>query len=324
MTTNKVLLRQLKKSKITDLNNIDKVQIEKLLGFIESSYEEMDGNTYRLERALKVSSEELRDFNDTLEEKVKIEVLKNREKEKRLIEQSRFASLGEMLANIAHQWRQPLSAISSTASGMQLQMELNIANNKEIIESYVEIVKYVNFLTQTIEDFRGFFNEDKDNTDFNILDMIKQTLAIISASYKNTNLVVICNFEDNLKLISTGIPTELSQVFLNILNNAKDATISNKIEKKFVHISYELKDGYNNVYIQDNAGGIPQKIIHKIFDPYFTTKHQSQGTGIGLYMSKDIIEKHFRGFLTVENKKTILDNQDYNGACFKISIPVKR
>jgi len=274
-----------------------------------------------LELIVAEKTRELQDLNENLEQKIIIESNKAREKDKQLIQQSRFAAMGEMIGNIAHQWRQPLSAINTTASGMKLQIELGITDNDEISESYDRIMNYVDFLTQTIEDFRGFFKEDKQEVKFKIANVINKTLSITSAVYKDNDISLINSCEGNDKFESIGMPSELSQVFLNILNNAKDAILENDIEYKFVHIRCEEDEQYYNIYIQDNAGGIPPKIIEKVFDPYFTTKHQSQGTGIGLYMSKDIVEKHLDGVLSVQNKYISLDGIDYNGASFKISIP---
>jgi len=323
MVTNKVLLRQIKKSKITNFDDISKEQFEKFLELVEASYQQMDGNTYRLERALEVSSNELRELNDNLEIKVQDEIEKNREKDRQLIEQSRFAALGEMIGNIAHQWRQPLSAISSTASGMSVQIDLQIASNEDIKESYTNILSYVSFLTQTIEDFRGFFKENRERTQFNIIDVVNQTLSIISSAYKDHDIKLIHNLPNEDKLIIDGYPSELAQVFLNILNNAKDAISSKEQEDKYVSINYKKEDGHYLIYIDDNAGGVPKSIINKIFDPYFTTKHKSQGTGIGLYMSKDIIETHMHGSLNVENRENRFEDKSFFGASFKISLPIK-
>ncbi len=273
-----------------------------------------------LEFIVQNKTRELQELNENLEQKVIIEAAKVREKDKQMIQQARFAALGEMIANIAHQWRQPLSAITTTASGMQLQMQLGLTNDEEVNESYTKIMGYVEFLTQTIEDFRGFFKEDKETSDFNMIETLEKSLSITSAIYKDNDIKLIKNYKDE-ELISHGMPSELSQVFLNILNNAKDATISNHIEDKYVHISSAIEDDNNVIYIQDNAGGIPSDIIDKVFDPYFTTKHQSQGTGIGLYMSKDIVEKHMQGKISVKNMNTTIDNRSYSGACFKISLP---
>jgi signal transduction histidine kinase len=236
------------------------------------------------------------------------------------MQQARFAALGEMIGNIAHQWRQPLSAISSISSGMQLQMELGLTTDEEINNSYKKILNNIEFLSQTIEDFRGFFKEDKENVDFNVVDIINKTVPIIEASYKDNNIILHQEIENDT-LISHGMPSELSQVFLNILNNAKDATVSNNPKERNVYLHATCNDKYNIVTIQDNAGGIPLDIIEKIFDPYFTTKHQSQGTGIGLYMSKDIVENHMHGQISVKNISRTIGEYDYDGACFIVKIP---
>jgi len=273
---------------------------------------------------VKNKTRELQELNENLEQKVMIESNKVREKDKQMIQQARFAALGEMIGNIAHQWRQPLSAITTTASGMQVQMELGLHSQKEIEKSYNDIMGYVEFLTQTIEDFRGFFKEDKKTSDFNIIETIDKSLSITNATFKDNEVEIIKNFNNHKVLISHGMPSELSQVFLNILNNAKDAIVSNESDNRSVHIRCEKDEINNIIYIQDNAGGIPQNIIEKVFDPYFTTKHQAQGTGIGLYMSKDIVEKHMFGSISVKNINTTLDGKKYDGACFKISLPIKK
>jgi signal transduction histidine kinase len=182
---------------------------------------------------------------------------------------------------------------------------------------------YVDFLTQTIEDFRGFFKEDKEKINFNVIDALNKTISITSATYKDNNIELVNDCISDDKFISNGMPSELTQVFLNVLNNAKDATNDNKVEERFVHIRSEIENEFNVIYIQDNAGGIPEDIIDKVFDPYFTTKHQSQGTGIGLYMSKDIIEKHMNGTINVKNKTVKYDSITYCGACFRIALPLQ-
>ncbi|MEA3553270.1 MAG: HAMP domain-containing sensor histidine kinase [Campylobacterota bacterium] len=270
---------------------------------------------------VKNKTKELQELNENLEQKVIIESTKAREKDKQMIQQSRFAAVGEMIGNIAHQWRQPLSAINTTASGMQLQMQLGVTSNDDISKSYANIMGYVDFLTQTIEDFRGFFHEDKEKINFNIMDIVKKTLSITNITYNEYDIELSSNLQDNTPLMAYGMPSELSQVLLNILNNAKDAIVSNNIKDRYVNISYNESKETNTIYIHDNAGGIPDDILEKIFDPYFTTKHQSQGTGIGLYMSKDIIEKHMNGKLSVKNTPISFNHKQYIGACFKIELP---
>lgn len=317
---NKVLSRQLKRTKLDNFDHIDKEQFLKFLSLVDEAYESMDANIYRLERALEISTSELRNFNDTLEERIASEVEKNREKDQKLLTQSRYAGMGEMIGNIAHQWRQPLSAISSTASGMTLQIELELASKEEILTSYSKIIEFTNFLTQTIDDFRGYLKEDKEKVLFDVLDVFMRSKNIIEAVYKNNDIDLKLK-KSKFRSNSFGFSSELAQVFLNILNNAKDALVEHKQTDRRVYIDIVDEPLYNTIKIIDNAGGIPDNILNKIFDPYFTTKHKSQGTGIGLYMSKDIVEKNMQGELSVKNVNLIIDDLTYQGACFIISIP---
>ncbi|RXJ91162.1 hypothetical protein CRV01_02470 [Arcobacter sp. CECT 8983] len=296
---------------IVALNNITKeIEAQKKLKALNDN----------LENIVNGKTKELKDLNENLELKIKEEVEKNREKDKTLIQQGRFAALGEMIGNIAHQWRQPLSAISSTVSSMQVQRELGIAKDEDIDASYKSIMKYVQFLNQTIEDFRSFFRKDKEKIKFNIIEVLNNSISITSAVYKDNEIVLTLDIKED-QLISKGFPNELSQVFLNILNNAKDVLKEKKFEKRQVYIkAYSTKQN-NVIDIFDSAGGIPPHIKDKIFDPYFTTKHKSQGTGIGLYMSKDIIEKHMKGSLTAMNSDFFIEQYHYFGACFKIELP---
>ncbi|WP_424688284.1 sensor histidine kinase [Halarcobacter ebronensis] len=296
---------------IVALNNITtEIQTQKKLKALNDN----------LENIVNDKTKELKDLNENLELKIKEEVEKNREKDKTLIQQGRFAALGEMIGNIAHQWRQPLSAISSTVSSMQLQRQLAIASDKDIDSSYESIMKYVQFLNQTIEDFRSFFRKDKEQIKFNIIEILNNSLSITSAVYKDNEIILTLNIKEE-QLISKGFPNELSQVFLNILNNAKDVLKEKKFEKRHVYIKAYSTKINNVIEIFDSAGGIPAHAKDKVFDPYFTTKHKSQGTGIGLYMSKDIIEKHMNGSLTAINSDFFIEQYHYFGACFKIELP---
>ena len=296
---------------IVALNNITtEIQTQKKLKALNDN----------LENIVNDKTKELQDLNETLELRIKEEVEKNREKDKTLIQQGRFAALGEMIGNIAHQWRQPLSAISSTVSSMQLQRQLAIASDKDIDSSYESIMKYVQFLNQTIEDFRNFFKKDKEQIKFNIIEILNNSLSITSAVYKDNEIILTLDIKEE-QLISKGFPNELSQVFLNILNNAKDVLKEKKFEKRHVYIKAYSTKINNVIEIFDSAGGIPAHAKDKVFDPYFTTKHKSQGTGIGLYMSKDIIEKHMNGSLTAINSDFFIEQYHYFGACFKIELP---
>lgn len=317
---NRVLLRQLKKCNINDFSSLTSEDFKRLLVLVEQNYEDMDNNIYRLERALEISNIELSELNNTLEIKVEEEVKKNREKDKKLLVQSRLASMGEMIGNIAHQWRQPLSVISTISSGIKLQMESQEVSKKRVSESFEKILECTEFLDQTIEDFREFFVRNKEKEIFDIVKYVEKTISIINISFNNFNISLInnkCDFECK----SYSYPNELIQVFLNILNNSKDVLVEKNISKKLVFIEYSFNQNYNIVSIFDNGGGISKSIINKIFDPYFTTKHSSLGTGIGLFMSKQIVEKHSNGKLEVENIEFVYEDKKYKGACFKIFLP---
>jgi signal transduction histidine kinase len=272
----------------------------------------------------KVSSKtrELRSLNEKLQETIDVEVEKNRQKDKTLIQQSRLAAMGEMIGNIAHQWRQPLSAISSIASGNQMQLEFGDLDEKEMIEGYEKIFNYTEFLSQTIDDFRDFFREDKAKELFFIDDIITKVLNLVRSSLKYYD-IDIQTHSNNENIKFYGYPNELSQVMLNIISNAKDI-LKDSDNDRHIHLEIGLENNVITIDVYDNGGGVPDDIIEKVFEPYFTTKHQSQGTGIGLYMSKEIIEKHMQGELCVENSKFEINgidgtHQEY-GAKFTIKL----
>ena len=268
-----------------------------------------------LEDKVNSKTRELRDLNSKLQETIEEEVEKNRQKDKTLIQQSRLAAMGEMIGNIAHQWRQPLSAISSIASGNQMQLEFGDLEEKEIIEGYEKIFSYTEFLSQTIDDFRDFFREDKAKELFFVDDTITKVLNLVRSSlkYYDIDIQTHSNAQD-IKFY--GYPNELSQVMLNIISNAKDI-LKDKDEAKNILLDVIYEDEIISIDIYDNGGGVPADIIEKIFEPYFTTKHQSQGTGIGLYMSKEIIEKHMQGELCVENADFEIHDLDVDGGMSK-------
>lgn len=269
-----------------------------------------------LEKEVKMKTKELDSLNHTLESKIKEEVEKNREKDYLLQQQTRLAAIGEMMGNIAHQWRQPLSAITSSISGLKLKKEFGILEDSDIEEVNDSIINNAQFLSQTIDNFRNFFRKDQPKKKFYVMDAIKDTIGIVKASYDN----YFINLEKNLDTSISYVGSEnlLSQVILNILSNAKDALSQNTSEQKVVAIKLSQIDDFVEISIKDNAGGIPEDLQDKIFDPYFTTKHQSQGTGLGLYMSSQIIHNHFNGTLSVKN----IEDANGKGACFYIKFPL--
>ena len=247
------------------------------------------------------------------------DITKEKEKDKLLLEQSRFAAMGEMIGNIAHQWRQPLSAISTIASGARFRKKVSAITEEELDKVFEKIVEHTKFLSHTIDDFRNFFKKDIKIVVFDITDIADESLSLIEATYKNNNIRVVKeHIGKNFKY--EGYPRELLQVFLNILGNAKDILIERDTKEKLV--LFRIKENSNSsiIEIYDSAGGIPEDIILKIFDPYFTTKHQSHGTGIGLFMSKEIVQKHLKGDLTASNEEFFIDGKRYYGACFRVSL----
>ncbi|RXJ87943.1 cache domain-containing protein [Arcobacter sp. CECT 8985] len=289
---------------------------------IESQKNVLKNINATLESKVKYKTKELEKLNEQLKDEVKKEVLKNRKKDQMLFNQSKMASMGEMIGNIAHQWRQPLSTISTAASGIAIKYDYGMLSKEEVKKDLKAIVNTTQYLSQTIEDFRNFFKENKEKEGFLLDDCIDDSLKILDAAFKN-NYIEVIREKNNIKVYS--IKSELTQAILNILTNAKDIlTQDAKIEddKRFIKISITNDEKFAYIVICDSGGGIKKDIINKVFEPYFTTKHQSQGTGIGLYMTREIIIKHLNGNILVENKEFEHQNNSYFGASFKIIIPV--
>jgi C4-dicarboxylate-specific signal transduction histidine kinase len=254
-------------------------------------------------------------------EALKLEIKESKKKDLMLQQQSRLAALGEMIGNIAHQWRQPLSAITTAITGLKLKKEYDIMEDDDIEKTADDIIKSANFLSKTIDDFRNFFKKDKHIEDFYIDEVIHNTYDIIKASYQN-NLIEI-DFEME-HVWYRGYPTELSQVVLNILANAKEALVAHKDEDRYVHIKLKTLIDCVQISIHDNAGGVDEEIMEKIFDPYFTTKHKSMGTGLGLYMSTQIVKGSFKGNLYVQNEDLSFNGKSFRGANFIVELPIQK
>ncbi len=240
------------------------------------------------------------------------------DEQKKLIQTEKLASMGEMIGNIAHQWRQPLSAISTSATGLQLQKEYGILTD----ESFNKICNNINdnaqYLSKTIDDFRNFIKNDRKQTIFLLKNTINNFLHLVEANTKSHHINIILNLNNDIKI--NGYENELIQCLINIFNNAKDILIEKEIKNKIILITTKETKGTIFITIQDNAGGVPQNIIDKIFEPYFTTKHQSQGTGLGLHMTYQLIVDGMSGSIEVNNEMFIHDNIKYIGAKFIISI----
>ncbi len=234
-----------------------------------------------------------------------------KEKETFLLEQSRMAAMGEMISMIAHQWRQPLSSIAAVVSNLQFRINIGKYEAEVFEDKISDIDRYLKYMSGTIDDFRNFFKPDKKKELINLSDIITIALKMIEKPFENRDIKIINNQKELEKMYA--YKNELLQVILNIFNNSKDAFSENEtIINPTVLINYEDFDKYQILTISDNAGGIDEDIINKIFDPYFSTKDAKNGTGLGLYMCKIIVEKHCNGEIKVSNIN--------NGASFEIRI----
>ena len=244
-------------------------------------------------------------------------------KENLMAEQSKLAAMGEMLGNIAHQWRQPLNIISMSSSNLKLKNDMGELNSSTLRESLSLILKTINHLSDTIETFNDFLKTDKEKSIFNVNDNIKNSISLVDNFFKNFNIDIVLELDDDVFL--NNLANEFSQAFINILNNAKDAIVLNlkDDENGLIKIKTKKIDNFIEISILDNAKGIEKDILNKIFEPYFTTKHKYQGTGLGLYMTRKIINSSMGGEITVQNKKFVHNQKKYEGAEFKIKIPIK-
>lgn len=261
----------------------------------EIEYEELNRN---LEKRVQEQTKELKDLNQTLEARVRDEIRKNEEKQRVMFWQSRHASLGQMIANIAHQWRQPLTELSLAMFNIKKAVQNDRV--EDMSKFYDESKNIIKNMSQTIDDFTNFFSPNKVLYYFNISESIRESIGLLESVINDEMITIKTNFED-IKVL--GITNELTQVIINLINNSKDAFIHNSILLREINISTKKESGFAVIEVQDNAGGISKENIEKIFEPYFTTKHKSRGTGLGLFMSKMICEQGLHGTLDVKSKK---------------------
>jgi signal transduction histidine kinase len=272
-----------------------------------------------LENMVQEKTRELQELNKNLEIKIKQEVKKSREKDEIMFRQSRLAAMGEMIGNIAHQWRQPLNALSLIIQSFQTKRMLGVALEDDFIDAQVkEGAMLAENMSKTIDDFRNFFNPNKKRELFSIKENIDKSAEILSNYFKkyNININIIC--KNDFKIL--GYSNEFSQVMINLLSNSKDALIENIQNDRSIEIViYSDKNrGYIEVY--DNGGGISEDVIDRVFEPYFTTKHKSSGTGIGLYMSGQIIEKQMGGEIEAQNCSYYFEGVGFFKKCTKMKI----
>jgi len=297
------------KKEISNLRaKIEKAEILNLERIIKEKIKERDELLRKEEIQLAI--------NENLEKRVKEEIEKNRKKEQHLQVQTRMAQMGEMISMIAHQWRQPLGAISSSSANLQVKLDLQAFDfetregvqeaSEYFISSLKDIDRYVQSLTNTIDDFRNFYKPNRKKVSTSLKKIVFKALGIIKSSLQSDNVKIIEQYNDyeNIELHDS----EMMQVILNILKNAQD----NFKEKQIKNPKITIKTYDRSISISDNGGGIPKHIINRIFEPYFSTKESKNGTGLGLYMSKMIVEDHHNGKLLVKNKN--------DGVCFSIDL----
>lgn len=269
-----------------------------------------------LAREVDARTKELQELNSSLEKRVQEEVAKNRAQEQMMMQQTHLAQMGEMISMIAHQWRQPLAAISATTNVLILKNSSKKYDADFFDNRLHKISSYSQHLSTTIEDFRGFFKKNKEKEETTFEAVIEDVLNIIQISLDNKNIKVVVDFKYNNRVKIYA--NELKQVILNLMKNAEDALLEAKPKDPVIRIStYTDENNSHNpvLRVEDNGGGIDEEIITKIYDPYFSTKGAKDGTGLGLYMSKIIVEEHCGGTLSVKNNK--------NGAVFTIAMKNK-
>jgi len=279
-----------------------------------SSHEIMNLNRH-LEQEVQERTKELAELNSSLEKRIELEVKKNREKDKMLYHQSKLASMGEMINNIAHQWRQPLNIIALVMQNLSIKAQVGNISYTEIANGEKKINETLKYLSDTIDDFRSFVSNGENFSNagkFKVCETIKDTIRLLSIVLEDKNIDLILKLPETDKVVK-GSSNDLKQILLNLIYNAIDVLREREVKNPTIKVEVKYNK-HINIVIKDNGGGIDSKIIDKIFEPYFTTKYKARGTGLGLYMSKMIVEKRFHGKIKAHNTS--------RGAIFWIELPV--
>jgi len=245
------------------------------------------------------ADEDLAQLVNTLEARVTEAVADLRRKDQLLIQQSRLAAMGEMIGNIAHQWRQPLNNVALIIQDMQIQFKAGRLTHAEMDSDIHEAMQVLLYMSQTINDFSTFFRVDKEKRKFTISSTLHRAMELLTPSMKSHNVKV--KIESNNEVTAIGYQNEYAQALLNIISNSCHAAKERKVPHPHITIRVSRENEHSVLYVRDNCGGIPDDILPRIFDPYFTTRGSDRGAGIGLYMSKMIIEQNMNGSLTVCN-----------------------
>lgn len=300
MEHNDKTLQFLKEFVNDDLNHFNN-NLNKLI-------KDYERKTKRLDKIIKQSdkqqtklislNEELDQYKNHLEKKVQEEITKREEKEKMLLQQSKLAAMGEMMDAVAHQWKQPINIIKMQIDMIRYDFEDDLITNEYIQNLQNKIFFQIDHMTNTLNEFRSFFRPNKEVTEFDAKDMVQKVLLLVKDEFIKNRIDINLEVKQNFKLM--GVENEFKHLILNIINNAKDAFNENDIKERNLTITILVENKTKKIQIEDNAGGIPNHVIKDIFKANVTTKEEGKGTGIGLYMSSQIAQKH-HGDLTVQN-----------------------
>jgi len=274
----------------------------------------------RLQKIVFEKTQDLQKLNDNLELRIKKEVEKNFHIQEKLFKSEKLASMGEMIGNIAHQWRQPLSVISTGATGMRVHKELGVLKDDEFYKICDAVNDNAQYLSKTIDDFTNFIKGDRVKMVFSLERSIHSFLSLVNGFVVSSNIPVVLDLDKSIKLF--GYENELIQCLINIFNNSQDALLENNKKEKLIFISTKQNDEKILIKIKDNAGGIQEDVISRIFEPYFTTKHKSQGTGLGLHMAYNLIVDGMNGTIEAKNVNYKYNEKRYLGAEFIITLPI--
>jgi len=254
-----------------------------------------------LYKLIRSDQQKLDQLNQDLEQRVADAVAELRQKDDLLLQQSRLAAMGEMLNNIAHQWRQPLNNIAIYVQNIQMLRAAGELSDAELDKDVRSVTEIIQHMSKTIDDFRTFFRNEREKQPFNVKAVVEQALRFVSGRMAHHG--IDCRLVASQEPTAEGYQSEYIQAVLNILNNAADALSTSDRPDRQIIITLDRQGAQSVLSIRDNGGGIPSEALPHIFEPYFTTKGPTTGTGIGLYMAKVIIEKHMAGRLTARNVK---------------------
>ncbi len=262
------------------------------------------------EQTLLERHRDINELNSDLARRIEAEVQANRKKDRIMYQQARLATMGEMIGNIAHQWRQPLNILALIMQEFYISGQLGTLDREKLEKEYSRANSVLQYMSETIDDFRSFFQQNQKNELFSVNDSINSVMTLVSKGLEYNNIAIDLTIEEDITV--QGRSNEFVQVIINLLNNAREAIIAQERKGK-ISINAYTDASTVHITVQDNGGGIKKGDLAQIFEPYFTTKHQTQGTGLGLYMSHQIIVNNMQGSIFAKNRG--------EGTCFYISLP---